>query len=72
MFSWIRFSADEERWIQPVKAEDEKDNSRKEVRFQEDRGKRMKLRFQVADVNKPLVAVKIICENVEGDTQYCI
>ena len=40
---------DEEWWIQQVEIEDE--------------GEKMKLRFQVADVKKPLVAVKRICEN---------
>ena len=33
------------------------------MRFQEEKGKQMKLRFQVADVKKPLAAVKRICEN---------
>ena len=38
----------EERWIQPVEVDEEED-------------KRMKLRFQVADVKKPLIRSRVFC-----------
>ena len=47
--NWRKVDWKEQVWIRPVEVEDENE-------------RRMRLRFQVADVKKPLVAVRRFCE----------
>jgi hypothetical protein len=57
--SWVKFADDEVLDIMAVEGETDK----KGVRFKDDeKGVRMTLGFQVADVKKPLIAVKRIVE----------